>query len=162
MHNELASKTPCADFIIHVGPLTAVRSTARDPLVASPSLTAVANGASSNAIAQAGEACALPVWHELSMLWLAEAAWLTLRCLWSNLSSKFQVALEVVFAFVAYFVEYRSCASWVWSNTSHFSCSNKNTVEVTSGAFVLVVVHVIVKIVLNLVTKRAHNRRIKI
>merc|ERR1711871_1782450 len=93
------------------------------------------------AIAQAGEACALPVWHELSTLWLAEAARLALSCLWSNLSSKFQVALDVVFALVAYFVEYRSCASWVWSLTSDFSCSNKNTVEVSSGALVLVVVH---------------------
>ena len=61
-------------------------------------------------------------------------------CFWSKFSSKFQVALDVVFASVAYFVEYRSCASCVWNTASDFRCSSNNTLEVTSGALVLVIV----------------------
>ena len=73
-----------------------------------------------------------------SLALAAKAARLTLPCLSYNLSSELQVALDVVFALVAYFVEYCSSASWVWSTTSDFNCSNKNTVEVTSGAPVVV------------------------
>merc|ERR1719421_2696448 len=76
-----------------------------------------------------------------SLFFFSKAARLALSCLWSNLSSKFEVALQVVFALVAYFVEYRSHASCAWNMTSDFRCSNNKTVEVSSGALVLVVLH---------------------